>query len=32
MYDPVLRVNYGIIYLEQEDYIDRQTGLKFYGR
>jgi predicted phosphodiesterase len=31
-YEKSLRVNYGIIYLEQEDYIDRQTGLKFYGR
>lgn len=30
--DPTLATNYGIIYLEDEEFIDPQTGLKFYGR
>jgi predicted MPP superfamily phosphohydrolase len=32
MRDPSLATNYGIIYLEDQEYIDPQTGLKFYGR
>ncbi len=30
--DPSLATDYGIIYLEQQEFIDPQTGLKFYGR
>jgi len=29
--DPSLATDYGIIYLEQQEFIDPQTGLKFYG-
>jgi predicted phosphodiesterase len=29
--DPSLATNYGIIYLEQQEFIDPQTGLKFFG-
>ena len=32
MRDPSLATNYGIIYLEQQEFTDPQTGLKFYGR
>jgi 3',5'-cyclic AMP phosphodiesterase CpdA len=32
MRDPALAINYGIIYLEQQQFVDYQTGLKFYGR
>ena len=30
--DPSLATDYGIIYLEDQEFIDSQTGLKFYGR
>jgi predicted MPP superfamily phosphohydrolase len=30
--DPSLATDYGIIYLEEQEFIDPQTGLKFYGR
>lgn len=30
--DPSLATDYGIIYLEDQEFIDPQTGLKFYGR
>ncbi len=30
--DPSLATDYGIIYLEEQEFIDQQTGLKFYGR
>ncbi|CAF1655912.1 unnamed protein product, partial [Adineta ricciae] len=29
--DPSLATNYGIIYLENQEFVDSQTGLKFYG-
>ncbi|CAF1342827.1 unnamed protein product [Rotaria sordida] len=29
--DPSLATDYGIIYLEQQEFIDQQTRLKFYG-
>ncbi|CAF1152946.1 unnamed protein product [Rotaria sordida] len=29
--DPSLATDYGIIYLEQQEFIDQKTGLKFYG-
>lgn len=32
MRDPSLATNFGIIYLEDQEFIDPQTGLKFYGR
>ena len=32
MRDPSLATNYGIIYLEEQEFVDPQTGLKFYGR
>jgi predicted MPP superfamily phosphohydrolase len=30
--DPSLAADYGIIYLEQQEFIDPQTGFKFFGR
>jgi 3',5'-cyclic AMP phosphodiesterase CpdA len=30
--DPSLATDYGIIYLEDQQFTDSQTGLKFYGR
>lgn len=30
--DPSLATDYGIIYLEEQEFIDDVTGLKFYGR
>lgn len=30
--DPTLATEYGIIYLEDQEFVDPQTGLKFYGR
>ena len=30
--DPSLATDFGIIYLEDQEFIDPQTGLKFYGR
>jgi hypothetical protein len=30
--DPSLATDYGIVYLEEQEFIDQQTGLKFYGR
>ena len=30
--DPTLATDYGIIYLEDQEFTDPQTGLKFYGR
>lgn len=32
MRDPSLATHYGIIYLEQQEFVDPQTGLKFFGR
>jgi 3',5'-cyclic AMP phosphodiesterase CpdA len=32
LHNPELIFNHGIMYLEQEEFIDRETGLKFYGR
>ncbi|CAF0789360.1 unnamed protein product [Adineta steineri] len=29
--DPSLITNYGIIYLEDQEFVDKVTGLKFYG-
>ncbi|CAF1425344.1 unnamed protein product, partial [Rotaria sordida] len=29
--DPLLAINYGIIYLEEQQFVDNVTGLKFYG-
>ncbi|CAF1529490.1 unnamed protein product [Adineta ricciae] len=29
--DPSLAINYGIVYLEEHQFIDNVTGLKFYG-
>ena len=31
-HDPELRINYGIIYLQDEIFVDPVTQLKFYGR
>ena len=30
--DPSLATDYGIVYLEQQEFTDKETGLKFYGR
>lgn len=30
--DPSLAKDFGIIYLEQQEFVDPQTGLKFFGR
>jgi predicted MPP superfamily phosphohydrolase len=30
--DPSLATDHGIIYLEDKEFVDPQTGLKFYGR
>jgi hypothetical protein len=30
--DPSLATDYGLVYLEEQEFIDQQTGLKFYGR
>lgn len=30
--DPALATDYGIIYLENQEFVDAKTGLKFYGR
>ena len=32
MRDPSLATEHGIIYLEQQEFVDPQTGLKFFGR
>lgn len=32
MRDPTLASQYGIIYLEQQEFIDPESGLKFFGR